>query len=209
MIMFRDIGIYKRECLICNKKEIYKFEICKECYENLSFKEDYHYDFKYLDEVYIVFNYNRFLKSELWKYKYQEKTYLYKFFGEALIDEIFKFRLNKEYDFVTFIPLSTTSLKKRGYNQSQLMAKYICDNTFMEFKNILYKNRDNKKQANLTRIERYDNVKDIFSSRISVIDKNILIVDDVITTGYTLDFAAKALKEKGAKKVAAIVAAKN
>lgn len=207
--MFRDINIYEKKCLICNNKEIYKFKICRDCYENLSFKEGYHYDFKYLDELYIVLNYNKFLKSEIWDYKYREKTYLYEFFGEILISEIFKYRLNKKYDFITFIPLSTLTLKERGYNQSRLMAEYICDNTLMEFRDILYKNRNNKRQANLSRKERYENVKDIFVANSSLKDKSILVVDDVITTGYTLDFAAKALKEKGAKKVAAIVAAKN
>lgn len=205
--MFRDLSIFSKKCLVCNNKNIYKYNICRDCYDNLDFNTNFEKEFKYLDNVYICLNYNNFIKEIMWKYKYKEGNYYYKFFGEIVIEKLFENNLNKEYNTLTFIPMHKNALKKRGYNQSELIGLYISENIDMELSDLLYKKRNNKKQAGLSEKERYDNVFDLFGVKEFVLDKNILIIDDVITTGYTLDFAAKCLKKMGAKKVAAIVAA--
>lgn len=206
--MFRDVNIFSNKCLICNVKEIYKYNICNDCYCNLEeYRDSLDYKFKYLDEIYINYYYNNFLKEIVVDFKYNEKTYLDRFFGEMYINKIFEEKLNKEYSLITYIPMTKYYENKRGYNQSKLISEYISENTLIGTKELLYKNRNNKRQKDLSKEERYENVRDIFSCREDVSDKNILIIDDIVTTGYTLDFAAKALKELGAKKVAAIVAA--
>lgn len=206
--MFRDVNIFSNKCLICNAKDIYKYNICNDCYCNLEeYRDSLDYKFKYLDEIYINYYYNNFLKEIVVDFKYNEKTYLNRFFGEMYINKIFEEKLNKEYSLITYIPMTKYYENKRGYNQSKLISEYISKNTLIETKELLYKNRNNKRQKDLSKEERYENVRDIFSCREDVSDKNILIIDDIVTTGYTLDFAAKALKELGAKKVAAIVAA--
>lgn len=206
--MFRDVNIFSNKCLICNVKDIYKYNICNDCYCNLEeYRDSLDYKFKYLDEIYINYYYNNFLKEIVVDFKYNEKTYLNRFFGEMYINKIFEEKLNKEYSLITYIPMTKYYENKRGYNQSKLISEYISKNTLIETKELLYKNRNNKRQKDLSKEERYENVRDIFSCREDVSDKNILIIDDIVTTGYTLDFAAKALKELGAKKVAAIVAA--
>lgn len=206
--MFRDVNIFSNKCLICNVKEIYKYNICNDCYCNLEeYRDSLDYKFKYLDEIYINYYYNNFLKEIVVDFKYNEKTYLDRFFGEMYINKIFEEKLNKEYSLITYIPMTKYYENKRGYNQSKLISEYISENTLIGTKELLYKNRNNKRQKDLSKEERYENVRDIFSCREDVSDKNILIIDDIVTTGYTLDYAAKALKELGAKKVAAIVAA--
>lgn len=206
--MFRDVNIFSNKCLICNVKDIYKYNICNDCYCNLEeYRDSLDYKFKYLDEIYVNYYYNNFLKEIVVDFKYNEKTYLNRFFGEMYINKIFEEKLNKEYSLITYIPMTKYYENKRGYNQSKLISEYISKNTLIETKELLYKNRNNKRQKDLSKEERYENVRDIFSCREDVSDKNILIIDDIVTTGYTLDFAAKALKELGAKKVAAIVAA--
>lgn len=206
--MFRDVNIFSNKCLICNVKDIYKYNICNDCYCNLEeYRDSLDYKFKYLDEIYINYYYNNFLKEIVVDFKYNEKTYLNRFFGEMYINKIFEEKLNKKYSLITYIPMTKYYENKRGYNQSKLISEYISKNTLIETKELLYKNRNNKRQKDLSKEERYGNVRDIFSCREDVSDKNILIIDDIVTTGYTLDFAAKALKELGAKKVAAIVAA--
>lgn len=206
--MFRDVNIFSNKCLICNVKDIYKYNICNDCYCNLEeYRDSLDYKFKYLDEIYINYYYNNFLKEIVVDFKYNEKTYLDRFFGEMYINKIFEEKLNKEYSLITYIPMTKYYENKRGYNQSKLICEYISENTLIGTKELLYKNRNNKRQKDLSKEERYENVRDIFSCREDVSDKNILIIDDIVTTGYTLDFAAKALKELGAKKVAAIVAA--
>lgn len=206
--MFRDVNIFSNKCLICNVKDIYKYNICNDCYCNLEeYRDSLDYKFKYLDEIYVNYYYNNFLKEIVVDFKYNEKTYLDRFFGEMYINKIFEEKLNKKYSLITYIPMTKYYENKRGYNQSKLISEYISKNTLIETKELLYKNRNNKRQKDLSKEERYENVRDIFSCREDVSDKNILIIDDIVTTGYTLDFAAKALKELGAKKVAAIVAA--
>ena len=126
--------------------------------------------------------------------------------------------LNNKPNFHNFvlvpIPSDKSRLKRRGFNQAEEIAKELAkslkETTFS--KNILIKSKKTKPQAELLRKGREKNIKGAFKVDIKRLDfiknRKILLVDDVFTTGATMEEAAKVLKKAGASKVWGIVVAR-
>lgn len=111
-------------------------------------------------------------------------------------------RHNIPYDIVCNVPMTADSYKKRGYNQSQLLSQYYCDIIGGSYCDALVKVRTTVPQEQLTRSQRRDNVVRAFvADKDKVAGKKILLIDDVMTTGATLDNCARALKKAGAISV--------
>lgn len=108
-------------------------------------------------------------------------------------------------DLVIPIPLHQERLKHRGYNQSHLLAQHFCQQLHLpENQTCLKRIKHTQPQVNLNASERLLNVKDAFSADPhSVQQKEVLLVDDVCTTGATLAAAANALLKAGAHSVSA------
>lgn len=126
-----------------------------------------------------------------------------------MTDFVMENELYKKYDVLTYIPMDERSYKVRGYNQSKFMADFVSDNTLMDSVELLKKVKHVNKQECFGRLERVLNVKDVFSlaGDFEPSYDGVLIVDDVITTGATLNEAGRILKTGGIKKVAALVVA--
>jgi len=108
------------------------------------------------------------------------------------------------------VPLHQKRLNLRGFNQSELIAKYVAKKLGLAYVDCIKRIRDTKPQVTLKRGERRENVLDSFECNSSEIeDKKIVLIDDVSTTGATLSECAKALKARGAKKIIAAVVARN
>lgn len=101
-------------------------------------------------------------------------------------------------------------LNHRGYNQTKLIAKELTGITEIRNAPLLRKIKDTKEQKRLNAAERRENLKNAFAvnPKADVKGKNVLIIDDVCTTGSTLSEASRILKEAGADKVIAAVFAK-
>lgn len=114
-----------------------------------------------------------------------------------------------ETDIITFIPMRPVASFLRGYNQSRLIAKHLSALTSIPCAPLLYKIGKTKKQHTLRGIERSGNLLGMFEptkERLQEIsDRNILLIDDVYTTGSTLNEAAKTLLIFGAQSVSAAV----
>ncbi len=113
--------------------------------------------------------------------------------------------------FIVPIPLSKKRLKERGFNQSEEIAKEL--SKFLEIpmaSNVLLKIKETLPQVELSKNGREENIKGVFVVRIKdpIKEKNILLVDDVLTTGSTLAEAARCLKDAGAKHVWGITVAR-
>lgn len=110
-----------------------------------------------------------------------------------------------EFDIVVPAPLSKKRLNERGFNQAALLAKPFSDCFKLEYRgDILLKIKETKRQSRLMSSERVTNVRGAFSASEDVRDKHIIIVDDIFTTGNTLEACALALKESGAKNIVGI-----
>ena len=100
------------------------------------------------------------------------------------------------------VPLHKSRLKERGYNQSELLARqlgYLLD--LQVNSAVLQRTRKTEAQVTLSRAERQDNVADAFECNNLLPGQQVLLIDDVCTTGSTLDACAKALKASGATSV--------
>ena len=106
------------------------------------------------------------------------------------------------------IPLSRQKLAKRGFNQAELIAQELVLAFNWPLKNILKKVKNNPSQTNLNREQRKLNVQNIFQIKEQP-PANVILVDDVLTTGATLEQAANVLQQAGVKKIWAIVLAQD
>ncbi len=121
-------------------------------------------------------------------------------YGRYLISE----NLNTQFDVIIPIPLHPKKLLKRGYNQSDGFAKGLAKSLNTDWKSdIICRNKETSTQTKKTRIQRWYNVKGIFSitNKEYVRDKKILLVDDVVTTGATIESCANILLAENAKSV--------
>lgn len=104
---------------------------------------------------------------------------------------------------VTPLPLGKWRKRWRGFNQSEIIGQALSETLNLPFEQILLRNRETKTQKDLNHVERIKNIKNCFQIKkeLGVKNKNILLVDDVATTGFTLMEGARVLKMAGAKKV--------
>jgi ComF family protein len=108
------------------------------------------------------------------------------------------------------IPLHSRRLKKRGFNQSALLARELGRILDVPTAHLLQRTRDTTPQVELKRADRAKNMRDAFAVDMDAFAKTgakgrrILLIDDVLTTGATLDEAARVLKKAGAAEICAI-----
>jgi len=118
--------------------------------------------------------------------------------------------LNFKENLVMPVPLASKRLRWRGFNQAELLALAVAENYNLRLDNKnLIRIKHKNPQAKLNEIERLKNVKECFAWQGGDLNKkNIILVDDVVTTGATLNECAKVLKDHGAGEVWGLVAAK-
>ena len=155
-----------------------------------------------------VFLYKSPIDKMIRNLKYDNKKYLSETLSNFIASEVVKMDTN--FDFVIPVPLYIDRFIKRGYNQSELLCETLKTKLNLNVDTeILIKSRDTRSQANLSRQERIDNLLNSFK----VVDKNkikgktILLVDDVFTTGSTINECTKTLLNAGAKEVYSITLA--
>ncbi|MFA5188479.1 MAG: ComF family protein [Patescibacteria group bacterium] len=120
------------------------------------------------------------------------------------------FELNQANTIIVPVPLHKKRFLSRGFNQSELLTKKIGNYFRFSNKGLITRNINTPSQINLKRIDRQANVRDVFSLiTIKDCDKNkkIILIDDVITTGSTLNECAKILSEHGFKEIYGLVIA--
>jgi competence protein ComFC len=141
------------------------------------------------------------LREAMHRLKYQQDIGL----GEALSKHLIELYNQEKWavDCIVPVPLSSHRLKERGYNQASLLARPLALAVRKPYRpDILHRVRDTRSQVGLTAVERRANVEDAFSSEPrQVKGKTILIVDDVTTTGSTINACAQALCASGASAV--------
>ena len=135
------------------------------------------------------------------KLKYENARYLAEVFAYYL-SETYKIS-NFDADLITFVPMTAKSKRQRGYNQSELLARFTSKLLQIPVKNLVRKKKETIRQAKLDRSQRLKNLLGVYGviNKKSVCGKKIVIIDDVTTTGSTAEAIAKVLKKAGATKV--------
>lgn len=197
----------KQRCPTCLYATTPRGEVCFACLGK-----------NYLDGLFAASHYRDPLVSEsIHTYKYRFIPALAKPLGIWLAEKIIEADLPLP-DIYIPVPLHSRRLRFRGFNQSELLADALSDILTPELdllvlKNCLLRSRYTKPQMKtISREERLGNLKDAFTlakENAKIIkEKNVWIVDDVATTGITLEECARVLKKSGAKSVFGIVLAR-
>ncbi|MFW6366426.1 MAG: ComF family protein, partial [Spirochaetota bacterium] len=105
-------------------------------------------------------------------------------------------------DTVTFVPMTAAKRRKRGFNQAEHLARAIAVRNSIPCRSLLVRSYSGVDQKRLNRSQRRDNVRDLFHVNTrETVGGTVLVVDDVMTTGATLNECAYVLKKNGAKHV--------
>ncbi len=202
--------IYPRHCEACSIS-LLKHEqfICNLCQINLP-KSNYHHQlnhelsFVFAGRIpfenalsFYVFEKSGRVQKLLHAIKYQNQKELAQFIGELYAKDLIENNSLKTVDVILPIPLHAKKLKQRGYNQSEWFAKGIAQQLNISLNaSALQKVNATNTQTNKKKFERWQNVEGVFKLQIPEVLKNkhVLIVDDVITTGATIEAAWQALK---------------
>lgn len=166
---------------------------------------------KALDGVVAVTSYQAPLVHEIvhgYKFKFWKGIYypLAKHMAEILDTQAFI----PAATFLIPIPLHASRLRFRGFNQSAYLARVIAEEKKLAYKDALVRVKATQQQARLHIHERIRNVSNAFQVRpgLDFTQKSVILIDDVFTTGATLDAAARVCKQAGAKRVWGLVFAK-
>lgn len=188
-------------------------KLCKKCGEKLNIAggcinncEKYHYAFnKNVSLYYYTDTAAKIIKN----LKYGNHKYLAKYVAKIMLSQKEKFN---DFDILTFVPSSKSRMKERGFNQAEEIAKFIGENLDKPVLPLLIKTKDTIHQAGMTGKDRLINLKNSFSVdknfSENILGKKILIIDDVFTTGSTLNECAKVIKNFKPKNVSCLTFAK-
>ncbi|MCA0231872.1 MAG: ComF family protein [Bacteroidetes bacterium] len=172
---------------------------------------------KFAGKVAVSFVYT-FLKFEkggkvqrlLHQLKYKNRPEVGQVVGRLYGDELRAGDVQKRIDLLVPVPLHPRKKAQRGYNQSDMFAEGLSETLGVPWSaEVLARAQFTSTQTRKTRLERFENVSGIFEvvSPAEVVGKRIAIVDDVVTTGSTLESAVATLLESGAKEVSVITMA--
>ncbi len=178
--------------------------ICDSCYKQLPQVSEEQLreltdeiDPAYFDDLIVTFQFSPLFQKLIHLLKYRRYLTVARYFAQSLLPLV-----GSSYDLVTAVPLNTIRLRERGYNQSALIAEHLAKDCKLPFSaTVLKRTRNTPSQTKLNREQRQNNVKDAFECVDNLEGTSILLIDDVITTGSTLNACAKVLKESGAGHV--------
>lgn len=207
--------IYPPVCGICGKlNQNYLCKKCQKVLENQSkFVIDENQDFNQnFNKHLYIFKYEGIIRSMILNYKFNEKSYLYITFVNFLLKNEKFFKILKSYDTIIPVPISSERKNERGYNQSELLAKELAKKLNIEcVKNCLIKNKNIIEQSKLTKVERQKNIQGVYilKNKEKLINKKLLLIDDIFTTGSTVNECCKILKQANPRKIDVLTIAKD
>lgn len=216
--------LFPISCSGCRREGEY---LCKKCFSDLKFNEKkYFLNTPNLDHLFMAGDYDDKLLAELikqYKFNYQLKIgpYLARFLCSFWTKVLSEKHISTANLLIIPIPLSKKRERFRGFNQSAILAKIFSVSFSYESNAALKRIKNRPPQSSLDEKARAKNIKDVFAwseskttlagnQKVSEILKNktIILIDDVVTTGATLNEAARVLKAAGASKVYGLVLAK-
>ncbi len=142
-------------------------------------------------------------KDAMYKYKFAKRQKNAEFFAQHLALAVKTVYYDINFDAVTYVPLNYRKFLKRGFNQSEVLARQISEILDLNlYDNLLYCKKNKVSQHDLKNPkDRFKNVAGLYGCKHQVTGKNILLIDDIKTTGATLNECAKQLILSGADKV--------
>ena len=137
-------------------------------------------------------------------FKYYKKSSLSIRIGKDFGDVIRKNNFEKKYDMIIPVPLHKSRERERGFNQSNLICKQAASISGLPLLNdVIIRKKNSKSQSQLAYKERIENVKNIFNikSPRKIKGRKIILIEDIITTGLTVNSCCSELKKHGAEEI--------
>ncbi len=213
--------LFPRICLSCDELLLESEQyLCSSCSNSLKFSEDFcpicgapkteeecsvckTNEFLF-DKARSVFMFNKVVQNMIHEFKYNEMTRIAKFFGTLSQEYIEKYQPFDHIDYIVPVPLHKVKKRTRGFNQAEYITREISRNmNWKHLPNLVRRKRFTETQTKLNKEQRKKNVSFAFriNPKYEIKDKNILLVDDVFTTGATANSIAAALNKKQVNKV--------
>lgn len=191
---------YENKCIICGVEGF--LGICSKCRSDIKRVNQQ-------EEIMAYGYYGGVLKKLILNLKYH-KSFIA---GKVLADLLCQIIIEKELsiDFICYVPISKASLKKRGFNQCSVLAKNISSILDIPVIDCLVKIKETKEQKLLGKEERVKNILGAFEvkNKEKLFKKNILLVDDVYTTGATINECKKNIEKCNINKIYLLTIAKS
>ena len=201
---------FPRRCIFCHRLMREEGTVCSDCAASLpETGTEAVQRLKEIDRCCSPLYYEGDVRSSLLRYKFGGQKMYAKVYGEFLsrsIDENGFF-----CDSITWAPLSRQRLRKRGYDQARLLAEELARKKGIPCIQLLRKTRNNRAQSSTESAEeRRKNVHGVYEAMpgAPIAGRDILLVDDIVTTGSTLSECARVLKAAGAASVSAVTVAR-
>ncbi|MFA7662335.1 MAG: ComF family protein [Patescibacteria group bacterium] len=203
--------LFPIDCLGCGQKDTW---LCENCFQKIKILDNNlipkNNDTLFLDKIISACHYkNSLLEKIIPTFKYKFATELARPLGQILIQTLSKFEIPSETILIP-VPLHQKRFNERGFNQAELLAKELSlhFDLLLQTK-IISRTKNTEHQARLNRTERLQNLDQCFRclNPDLVKNKNIILIDDVLTTGSTLNNIAEILKKSGAKEIWGLVVA--
>ncbi len=196
-------------CPSCEKIPEYVREpVCKKCGKPIeNEQEEYCYDCEKHKRQYVqgkaLWLYKGKMKQSMYRFKYQNRREYAHFYSSELVRVYGEWIRRQGIEAIVPIPLHRTKKQQRGYNQAELVAEEIGRQMGLPvYDNLLKRVRKTKVQKNLSDTERKNNLKRAFKTYTNNVQlRYILLVDDIYTTGSTINEAAAELRKSGVDHV--------
>ena len=202
--------VYPPYCILCEGELERKHKlVCQSCWNRL---EPFETAETYISQnrILSVYPYSNQMRTIIHQLKYSGKLHLAEHLGQAMADLVIKDKKLRTADFVIAVPLHKVKKRSRGFNQSDLLARKISQTSGINvIDNILLRKRYTQKQSLLPIDKRAKNVEGAFEVKNGDMlqGKNLVLVDDIITTGSTVNECIKVLRDAGSGNVTALAAA--
>lgn len=195
---------YPTRCILCRRRlPPGRPAICAECQKTMPAAKGVSLRGDYFSECVCALYYRDAVKDAIHRYKFSGTQAYYHAFGELVAERIYE-ELDGRYDVLSWAPLAPDRLRKRGYDQTMLIAENAAERLRVPLTPLLKKRRGVKAQSRLKdKNRRKTNIAGAYSALDPALaeGKRILLIDDIITTGSTLSECARTLLLAGAEEV--------
>jgi len=182
-------------CAVCGLPLLIKNKSCHHC---RLLQPSWH-------KLIAVSDYQKPLTKLIYQFKFNQKIELSYSLARLMFLAWYQVRLSTglpKPDIVTCVPLYHNRYWSRGYNQSALLAKHIAYWLGADFKPYLLKRKGKREdQKSLSKLKRKQNVQHLFYCDTNLMEKTIIVIDDIVTTGYTINEVSKQLLSQGALNI--------
>ena len=190
------------KCPLCGRV-VEDYGLCRECFSLINKDPAYYYDIEGLDDLIVSSTYSGIMRRLIIDFKFKGKLSYGEIISEIMTEKILEKNLKDQV--ITYVSMHKKKEGERGYNQSKILAEKIARNLDLPCQDVFEKVIDTKFQVGLKKFDREENLRDAFE--VKNYAEEIIIVDDVITTGATISELTKIAKKAGIKKVTALIAA--